>query len=204
MRIFLDAVAETELASGRQDYLMYYILIMHAAGKYHETLAEIMHHALLSQKELYAMIEPAESETFQHEIDMKMIQEQRTKAKYHPMELIYWKYGSFLCMQEEREIRNCGMRYLKNGVELCSRYADYLAMRITGLGIEAEWICFLLEDGRRQEAQDRTENLNHNLRNLLKLDLTKDIRSHVRVLSEEAKKGNFAKIAQMAACLRDV
>lgn len=204
IRIFLDAVEETELAAGRRDYLMYYVLIMHAAGKRRERLAKTMHQALLSQKELYGMIEPAESEAFQHEIDMEMIQEERTKIKYHPMEVIYWKYGSFLCLQEERKIRNRGMQYLKNGVELCSKYADYLAMRITGLGIEAEWICFLLEDNKRQEANVRIENLKNNIRNILKLNLMDEIQRYVSVLSEEMQKGNYAKIAEMVTCLRDV
>ncbi len=204
IRAFLDAVEETELAAGQQDYLMYYILIMHAAGKQRAGLAKTMHQALLSQKELYGMIEPAERETFPHEIDMKMIQEKRKKIKYHPMEVIYWKYGSFLCLQEEKKIRNRGMRYLKNGVELCSKYADYLAMRMTGLGIEAEWICFLLADNKRQEANDRIENLKANVRDILKLPLMNEIRSFLGILSEEMQKGNFAKIAEMVTCLRDV
>ena len=204
IRLFLDAVEETELAAGRSDYLMYYILILHAAGKRKDPLADTMYQALLAQKELFDMIEPAESEVFLNKINMKTIQEKRGKIKYHPLELIYWKYGSFLCMKENRKDRNRGIQYLKNGIELCFRYADYLAMRITGLGIEAELITVLLEIHQWQEANIRIERIKTAVREILKLHLQDEVRTYVEGLSEEMQKKNFKGIAEKVTCLRDI
>lgn len=147
-------------------------------------------------------LQPAASEAFQHEIDLRMLKEHRKKIKYHPMELIYWKYGSFLCMQGDRESRKRGRQYLKNGVELCARYPDYLAMRITGIGIEAEWISGLLADGLPTDV--RRGSLIRTIGDILALDLRQDIREYVEDLLREANQGNYAKAAEMATCLRDV
>lgn len=197
---FLDMVAESEVHISCQYYLMYYVLIMHAAGYAGDGLANVMHQALLSQKKLYAIIEPTEeSGEFQNKVNLEPIKRKKKGIQYHPMEIIYWKYGSFLHLYHDERNRKKSRDYLRKAETMCFAYENYLTMRITGLGVGAELIQVLYEDDKRREAEQRKRELKKQLEKIVELDIDEGTLTYVNALSEEYDKGNYLNMAELVA-----
>lgn len=200
---FLDAVAESEVTVSCQYYLMYFLLIMEAARRKRHPMADWMHQALQAQKRLYGIMEIPEKgkeypkEDFPNKINLVQVQEKATKIQYHPMEIVYWKYGSFLRQNTEERDRKRARHYLRRAEELCFKYPEYLTMRITGLGIEGELIQLLCEDKKRQEAEKRKKDLERKMNEILELELDQGTRTFVRSLKEKYDTGNYLEMADL-------
>ncbi len=201
---FLEAVAETEIRASCHYYLMYYIEIMEAAGRRKSPLAEGMHRALLSQERLYDIVRCPERDRdsqgdFPNKIDLGQVQGRATKIQYHPMEIVYWKYGSFLHGHSDGARQKEGRNYLRRAAELCARYPEYLTMRITGLGIGGELIQILSEDQKDREVQEKKRNLEKEMKGILALGLDAGTRAFVEALQEKYQAGDYLGMGAMIA-----
>lgn len=164
---FLQMICEKEDAGSCQYYLMYYLIIMSAAKKAGDSLADKMYEALLQQKTLMlstGLIKEPISEEGLHEVDMNEVQEEDSGISYHPSEILNWKYGTYLF--------ECGrmheaLHYYRKAVNICFKYEQYQTMYITGIGIAADKICCLYAMKQYDVAQNEYRYLLEKIERLL-------------------------------------
>lgn len=64
---------------------------------------------------------------------------------YHPIEIVWWKWGAYQCLSE-KNIKQ-GLRFMSYAALICQRRINesrYLVMQVTGLGILLEQISLAL------------------------------------------------------------
>lgn len=187
---FLDIVCSNDDEIGRQTYLMYYMLILCEGKLQNHPLADEMFTALEKQENLLkdmGLIRTAELQNYQN-VALDTVQEPDTGILYHPMEIIYWKYASYL-MQCKKEWK--AGAYYQKAIALCFKYSEYDAIQITGIGIMAEYSCYLYQVGNRKDARNIFEQMQQRFKKLQKKTLpeaTKKFLAEMDLLVKKADK----------------
>jgi DNA transposition AAA+ family ATPase len=107
------------------------------------------------------------------------------------MEIIYWKYGSYL--------KSCGeylraKRYLKIAIKICKNCPDYLTMTITGIGIQAELLEVL--EKLQTDSDAERETLENTIKQVLDKKLDDGTKDFVKQLWTEFKQKDYMKISE--------
>lgn len=161
---FLNLVTDTEADVSCQYYLMYYLLIVCESQLHNDPIAKLLYGALQKQKKLLSFVGIGDRGTSRREdaqnVDISQAQPQNTDILYHPMEIVYWKYASYL---NQKELEGLAIPYYEKAVNICFAERDYLTMYITGLGIEAERISCLLKMGKKSQADNALQELNRKI-----------------------------------------
>lgn len=189
---FLNRICYNDDEIGRQYYMMYYLLIMCEAKIKEHPLADIMFQALRMQEYLkrdLGLIRSAEEEDYEHVL-LNAVKEMDTGNSYHPMEVVYWKYATYL-MKCKREYA-AGL-YYKKAIDICFKYSEYDTIQITGLGIMAEYCCCRYQAGDKKGAKLIYEQLKKRIEELQKKKLpevTEKFVGKLETLTKMADKGN--------------
>ena len=138
---FLDSLLETEGKMSCQYYIMYYLLIVAKAVEDDTIFARRMYEVLETKKALLEKIELICIDNDYSRIELENGQEESSLEIYHPQEILYWKYAYVKDMLGESEANN----YYRIASMLCERKKHYLTMRVTGLGIRADWLALKLK-----------------------------------------------------------
>ena len=158
IQAFLAEICRNEVNISCQWYLMYYLLIMEKASKTDKELADRMYRALCLNKKLleisYIGYESGNNSRT-HKISTESITESKVNFIYHPLEIVYWKWGSYIYNNTSRRAE--GKKYIEKAIEACfpTKVASnrdkegYLAMNIKGVAISSEYL-MMLKDERKQ------------------------------------------------------
>lgn len=166
--IYLDE-AVTEDPLSRTYYLMYYVEIMCEAARSGQiSISGSMVDALWKNDDMMAMLSGRREITDLHSdsgrkpqifIDITQAALNDRTVLYHPIEVVWWKYGAYLYMTGRRKEAR---EYFTKAENQCSD-SEYLTMRITGLGIRLEEISLMMSyrlraaKGEKTEIKSRTE-----------------------------------------------
>ncbi len=167
---FLNKLCDTEMEVSQCYYLMYYLHVMSEAKILGNRLAELMFDTLNAQTELLknTKLVHVNEDDGMEKIDLDQIREQACGIQYHPREILYWKYATYLYLS--KEYRKARVFYGK-AISLCNQYENYHTMRITGLGIWAEYICCLNANKEQEQANEEYGLLNDAIEALLQEEL---------------------------------
>lgn len=182
---FLNRICHNDDEIGRQYYLMYYLLIMCEAKIKEHSFADTMFEALKVQEKLktdLGLVSTSEDEEFEHVI-LDSVKEFDTGIYYHPMEVIYWKYATYL-MKCKREY--AAGSYYKKAIDICFKYSEYDTIRITGIGILAEYCCCMYQAGDKKAAKALYDQLMNVLNELKKKELPEVTKKFVEKLKNLA------------------
>lgn len=186
---FLNKVCNTHQTIGCQYYLMYYLLIM-AEAKIHkeDKLADQMFEALQEQKILmkYGELNQTEESNYT-QINIQNVSAKKSGRKYHPLEVIQWKYATYLMLSGKYSMADA--KYSK-AISLCFSGADFETMKITGLGIHAEKIYALVKNQENKQAKEELEELRKRCASILKLSLTDATRKYVEEIELKIKEAS--------------
>lgn len=175
---FLNLVSNTETLAASRYLLMHYLMIMARAKKDGLELADQMQSALINQKRLFAAcgLEEAAAEHLET-INMKSIKHAHSGVAYHPQEVLYWKYASYLLWNQQPDK---ALIYYERAANLCFAYKDYEGMYVLGFGIAAERICCIEKMGNVKAAKKERAKLLRRI--MLFLDA-----SHVETVKKQAE-----------------
>lgn len=181
---FVEAVTDTEGEISSCYYLMYYLTIMVTAKRAGNSLADAMYEVLCKQERLLLVAELAKRDSAQdysNIVDFDEIKEEESGICYHPREVLYWKYASFLlaCGEYEKAVP-----FYARAIKICFKYDNYQTMLITGLGIAAEKICCLLEMGNKAAAKSEYKVLRKRMQELQNQEMNPKTREFVESLNE--------------------
>ena len=148
IQYFLKEICKNEINISCQWYLMYYLLIMEEASKKDKEFANSMFNELCYNKrllEIAYIVKEEPSENYQ-KIQTENVSENKAPFIYHPLEIVYWKWGSYLYNNTSR--KDEGKKYIKKAVDECfpknyTTYRDregYIALNIKGIAIYSEYI----------------------------------------------------------------
>lgn len=196
IREFLAAVSRSEDEMDCSYFLMYYLLIMVDAKKAKHPLGELMYRMLWEEKELLQTTELMQEEAqsdYGNVVDMDEIKETESGIHYHPKEIVFWKYASYLY--------TCGkykeaLPYYTGAVKMCFRYKNYQTMLITGLGIAAERICCLEKLRNQAAVKYEYRELQNMVQEILKQRLNSSTKGFVKRLEEclESARGKHGEV----------
>ncbi len=196
---FLDMVYEQEALMARQYYMMYYLHVMSECAIYEDPLADMMYKAMVYERKLMSDVGLLDSwlkNGEATELDLGKIRQLSSNISYHPMEVVFWKFATYLCMKGQYTLAE---EYYKNALEVC-REKEHLTMRVTALGIFAEEIVCLIRANKQKDAAKKYKEL---VRMLQKIDadiVGKPIQSATRkfikeleelIVSSERKSGRI-------------
>lgn len=185
---FLKQICRVENEISCQYYLMYYLLILSESKWADNELSNIMWKALKNQKELLRICflesEPKRAEDTV-EVEFEGVQQEDSGVMFHPMEVIYWKYASYLygCGRY-----NAAYLYYCKAEQICFAEDNCYTMQITGLGIMAEKICSMLNE-EKSKIDLELMLFRQRIKNILDAPLTTETKSFVsdiQQLVEEA------------------
>ena len=143
--------ARTEDKLSKTYYVMYYAEIMEKAAQTGDmALAKQLHDALKREGEILREIlleRPPESgiasdtgkppviydDIFQNPAD-------KIRRRYHPLEVVFWKCGSYLFRAGQRSAASA---YWDKALSVCDENPDYAAMKLVALAIQLERFSFL-------------------------------------------------------------
>ena len=155
--------ARTEDKLSKTYYVMYYTEIMEKAAQTGDTaLAKQLHDALKREGEILREIvleRPPESgivsdtgkppviydDIFQNPAD-------KIRRRYHPLEVVFWKYGSYLFRAGQRSAASA---YWDKALSVCDENPDYAAIKLVALAIQLERFSFLRGGGLKSGAVRR-------------------------------------------------
>lgn len=187
---FLILICDTEAEANGKNYLMYYLLIMCESKVKGNNIADLLYQALKKQKRLLILSEVLPEEQSAnidlHKVDISKIQADSTNILYHPMEIICWKYATYLNLNQNRKE---AMEYYNKAVAMCFSKKEYLTMYITGFGIEAERINCLIKLGRQEEAVRSYHQLQNRINEVLELELAVGTKEFVKKIKEQLMLG---------------
>ena len=180
---FLEMVCNTEPKISCQYYLMYYLLIMAEAANVGDPFADQMHQILLKQERLCSISELREEPENPDylEINIKSVQREISGISYHPMEVVFWKYASYLMKKDRLE---AALSYYKKAALICFKYKNYNQLYITGIGIETERIYCMYCAGKKTFAEKAFTELLLRVNELLKTPLSEVTLTFVRSMKE--------------------
>lgn len=171
---FWKSLYKTEVKRNGLYYLMYYLDIMEAAKQDGDSIADRMHEVLKSQAYVYELLAlDKNGMTTEQTVNLSTVTMKHTSIKYHPMEIIYWKYGLFLahCSKDAKSLeRKAAREYLRKAYEVCYSRREYLALRIRGLEIGKDLIAQLKQDGYRREEAECWKRLEKEKLDMMKVD----------------------------------
>ena len=151
---FLDLVGRTEVTVSCQYYLMYYLLILSEAQYGGQTeLAEVMYEALGRNeklKEAGGLITSQNPEL--QTIDTRGAKKKKSGVLYHPLEIVAWKYASFLFQIGKYQTAD---HFFTKALNMCFAHSNYVTMEITGIGASAEYIANLVKSGEPERAREQ-------------------------------------------------
>lgn len=189
VRDFLSEVNNSEYVSSCQYYIMYYLLIMAEAKAANNSIADMMFEVLNEQEELISktgLSEISHDEKKFTTVDVHMAMSKSTGINYHPLEILYWKYASFLHCDKKLEQALC---YYKKAEKLCFRYQNYTTMKITGIGIMAEEVCCYIDQNDTEAAKQQYQKIMIEIARLETEELQTDSLEFVLQLKTQAKLG---------------
>lgn len=181
---YLKQICQVENEISCQYYLMYYLLILSESKWAGDALADVMWKALKNQKELLRICmiaaEPKRADDA-IEVELESVQQEDSGAMFHPMEIIYWKYASFLygCGKY-----NAAYPYYCKAEQICFAENDCHTMHITGIGIMAEKICSILHSNGN-DIRTELAVLNDRIDRILEAPLTAETKSFVEHLKAQ-------------------
>ncbi len=133
-------------------YLMYYCEIMSEAMLHKQVeFANSMYDALVSQREVWDFLEDNEepdvvrlereeyNPVYEHSNILEGLFDQIKTPMYHPMEIVYWKIGTY---QSEQGNMKAAKRWYTKALNICSSNNSYLVLEIVSLGIISELIYY--------------------------------------------------------------
>lgn len=160
-----EAMDEDPLS--RTYYLMYYVELMYEATRGgSRDFAARMDEALNSSKGLYQMffteaavkqLNAGRQHTESSEstgIDLVTSATREKTQLYHPIEIVWWKWGAYQCLCE-KNIKQ-GLRFMSYAAWICQHRINesrYLVMQVTGLGILLEQISIALRYSMNDDGQ---------------------------------------------------
>lgn len=186
---YLKQICRVENEISCQYYLMYYLLIMSESKWSGDELADIMWKALKNQKELLRICtivsEPKHTEdTMEIEFEeFEGVQQEDSGVMFHPMEVIYWKYASFLYSCGKY---NAAYPYYCKAEQICFAEDNCHTMQITGIGIMAEKICSMLNQNGN-DVKSELSTLNDRIEKILEAPLTEKTKIFVESLKSMVK-----------------
>lgn len=139
---FLEELYNSEIEISCQYYLMYYLLIIDRAFECEAQLAKLMWDVLSNHSEFIEKtgINKSQDAYFDQKVNLTKAQQKTTHINYHPLEIILWKYANIKSKFQENDAN----LYYEKATTLCERYSHYVTMRVTGLGIRADYMAFLV------------------------------------------------------------
>ncbi len=184
----LDKIYKTESNKSVQYYLMYYLHIMSEAKIHGWQESDIMASAL--QKSEIRMLN-MESEKFginesEGEMDIQNAKGAYTKVFYHPMEIVWWKYATYLYMNGDFTHAN---RVYKMALTHCTN-PQYITMRITSLAILAEWSCCLIKMEDMKKAKSTIKEIIIRIAKIKQNDITNETRKYLEKFETYMPKSN--------------
>lgn len=181
---FLNLVCDTEAEVSCKYYLMYYLLILCECKIKKHPQAEQMYRALQKQERLLkvAEIRSQEEEEGMQEVDISVAQADSTNVQYHPQEVLFWKYATYLNLNEYEPF---SLKYYERAARICFAKKEYLTMYLTGLGIEAERISCLFKMKRRSQAMEGYHGLVKRIDELKKQTLPEGTRRFLQEFQAE-------------------
>lgn len=181
---FLNLVCDTEAEVSCKYYLMYYLLILCECKIKKHPQAELMYRALQKQERLLmaAEIRREEEEDGMQEVDISVVQPDSTHVMYHPQEVLFWKYATYLNLNGYEPF---AMKYYERAVRMCFSRKEYLTMYLTGLGIEAERISCLFKMKRKSQAVEAYHGLVKRVEELERQELPEGTKRFLQEFSAE-------------------
>ena len=183
---YLDDALQEDIVS-RTYYLMYYLEIMEQAfqnGK--EQLANDMNEALEVQKEVLeellidgALDTDIKSDTNREPVIYKDFLWSTLKIQpieYHPLEIVRWKYGSFLAAKGRI---NMAMNYWRQAIRICNSNPDYTVMKVIGAAVYAESIYWLASKEKEVEVRRQISKASSYIERILKEELPAKIKAYL-------------------------
>jgi len=173
---YLDRALQEDMVS-RTYYLMYYVEIMERAGSNgQENFAALMHEALEVQKEIMeelllegALDSDITSDNIRKEpVIYKDFLWKSLKVRpieYHPLEIVLWKYGSYLAARGS-VIR--ALTYWERAINICRSNPDYALMKVIGAAVFAESLYWLVLKEKDAEAHQQAGRAMSHIDKLLK------------------------------------
>lgn len=181
---FLNLVCDTETEVSCKYYLMYYLLILCECKVKKHPQAESMYRALQKQERMLnvAGIRSEKEEEGMQEVDISAVQADSTSVLYHPQEVLFWKYASYLNLNEYEPF---ALKYYERAVRTCFAKKEYLTMYLTGLGIEAERISCLFKMKRKSQAVEAYHGLVKRVEELERQELPEGTKRFLQEFSAE-------------------
>ena len=184
IRALLATVTQSESERNGCYFLMYYLQVMVAAERAKHPLGALMYRMLWEEKELLrltGLIQEEEHSDYENVVDIDELKEEESGIHYHPREIIFWKYASYLyACGKYRE----ALPYYTGAVKMCFRYKNYQTMLITGLGIAAERICCLEKLRNQAAVKYEYRELQNKIQEILKQRLNASAKGFVKRLDE--------------------
>ena len=151
--------ARTEDRLSKSYYVLYYVEIMEKAAQCgNGALAKQLHDALKREGEILREIlreQPPQSgivsdtgktpviydDIFQDPAD-------KIRRRYHPLEIVFWKYGAYLSASGQRK---AAAGFWDKALSVCDENPDYTAMKLVALAVQLERFSRLTENGGNVE-----------------------------------------------------
>lgn len=186
---FLSGVVSSEEQGSQEYYLMYYLMIMARAALFGNPIAGKMYRAL-KKAPLFELLHVPQEDAGFTPISFEAPEE---AAEYHPMEIVYWKYASYLAHASDPVLRQSAAEFYQRAIRLCLRQEHYLTMGITGIGVMAEYLTQFPDD------KVCALLLKKQLESLTALPLDSETREFAGELDRLYKNGNLWELSERIA-----
>ena len=182
---FLDKVCMVKSELGSRYYLMYYVLLLSASKRWDEAFAHMLWQALIKQKRLLILggLWQIQLEEELLKVDIEKGQEEQSGMQFHPLEIINWKYASYLYQCKKYQ---AAYRYYEKAEQICFAYPEHHMMGIIGISVRAEKICCMIKN-KDKGAKREWEILQDSIEELLQAPLSPVTRQYVEGLKSHLK-----------------
>ena len=130
----------------RAYYMMYYVEIMEKAANQRDTvISDAMHQALLREKRMFReFFNPVNREDAVRPDSGRSVRRfqdlfssgSALQRRYHPLEIVLWKYGSYLAITGSS--LKSAAKHWRRAIDVCDECPDYLALRLVAMAILLE------------------------------------------------------------------
>lgn len=146
-----EACARYLRAAGNEDALsqtycaMYYVEILENAARLGEqVLPDAMLRALEQEKSMLSGVIrpeakrdiPSDTE-LKHDVFEDIFSDGKPPRRYHPLEIVLWKYGSF---QWIRGSKGAAEEYWREAIAVCDENPSYTVLKLVSVAILLEWL----------------------------------------------------------------
>ena len=163
---FLKSVIKGEGKTARRYYLMYYVKIMAEAAIDGQKVADDMAYALKRNPAIQEMEDLKDFRRLKTDRGIRVIEQRVTSLDniiryssymdYHPLEVNYWKHATYWFAKKQ---------YVKaeplyeKAIKICYLNPNYIQLAVFGLGIRAEYIVCLIDQGKDRKANKEYSTL---------------------------------------------